>query len=348
MSYSCYHTLNFPSTRKTSGTNENAIFTLSSAIKNVKSVRVKQVYIPFTYYTFHDGNNTLTMKYGGTDYDVTITAGDYTGTTLATEMQTRLNAHASMTGFTVSYSSSTKKFTFANSTVSAVVYTCNVAPIIGFSATPTPATSISSDFEVYNSTFSFFDANRSFIINNGSDRTVYISAGNYSATTLATELQTVINAHGSLSGFTVTFNSSNYKFTLTHGSVSFVVKATGTAAAMIGFTEDSTSALTATGDTIAKLDGPDYVYIRSNLLTERKNNGITTNSRHRDVLYKVNIKESHGLITNDDGDKNPSVTYNYSSTLSFSTIDLRLETEDGQLLDLNTRNWGCSIEFETS
>lgn len=86
----------------------------------VSGYAVTQLANDFRWKTYKPGGNftitsTTNLLYinDGSNKTITLTAGNYTYTTLASHAQTQLNASSS--GWTVSYSTTTDKFTFANS-----------------------------------------------------------------------------------------------------------------------------------------------------------------------------------------------------------------------------------------
>lgn len=84
--------------------------------------------------------------------------------------------------------------------------------------------------------FTIDTTNNKIYGNDGSSFTATISSGNYTASTLATEIQTQLNAASS--NWTVTYSTSTYKFTLANsGSVTLTLSnSTNAAWSTIGFT----------------------------------------------------------------------------------------------------------------
>ena len=67
------------------------------------------------------------------------------------------------------------------------------------------------------------DTNKTIVLNDGSDKTINLSPGSYTFIQLGNHLQNTINSHSSLSGFSVTSNSTNFKYTISHSS-KFIIK----------------------------------------------------------------------------------------------------------------------------
>lgn len=89
---------------------KQSIFALRN--ENV-TLQLKEISIPNTFYTITTGyNDVIDFNLGGV-LSATISPGAYTSTSLATELETVMNA-ASAGGFTVTYSIYTFKYTIAN------------------------------------------------------------------------------------------------------------------------------------------------------------------------------------------------------------------------------------------
>jgi hypothetical protein len=83
----------------------------SGNIANIYDERRATYASMYSYFNVESDNKKIYIN-DGSDYTITLTEGLYTGTTLATELQTQLNASSS--NWTVSYSTTTKKFTISN------------------------------------------------------------------------------------------------------------------------------------------------------------------------------------------------------------------------------------------
>lgn len=108
--------------------------------------QVKSVEIPFSYYVINSSNNTITWEDSVPNtHSATITPGNYTGSQLASEIQTKMNAQ--MSGFTVTFSSNTYKLSWSNASTFKLLASGNTTAdeIIGLSGDGTLATSDASD-----------------------------------------------------------------------------------------------------------------------------------------------------------------------------------------------------------
>lgn len=93
------------------------LFYYTSRNENVVGVKVLSASIPFVFYPISSANNTFTYTEGATPYTITIAPGNYTGTTLASALQTAIQVRSA--GFTVSYSTTTLLMTFTHNTATA-------------------------------------------------------------------------------------------------------------------------------------------------------------------------------------------------------------------------------------
>ncbi len=106
------------------------------------------------YFTITKSNNTLnfTSSSGG-PVNIDLTDGTYDGTTLASHIQTQMNANTTLTGtgaitFAVSYSSTTRLFTINAGTGKTIAYThtsSDAGLTVGFDSNKSAAQTITSD-----------------------------------------------------------------------------------------------------------------------------------------------------------------------------------------------------------
>ena len=121
------------------------LFRLPRPLSNIAAMKILEVQIPFSYYVIDTKNNTFTLteSAGGGAQTVTLTPGNYTTTTMAVELKTRLEAASTnVYTYTVAINSSTGKYTVSNSsgvgtfTLTFGTVTRNADPslILGFNA----------------------------------------------------------------------------------------------------------------------------------------------------------------------------------------------------------------------
>lgn len=89
------------------------LFQYTSKHPNVAAIKILQAEIPFVWDVINLVNQTFIYTAAGTPFTITIPTGTYTGATLAAQLQTLISAITA--GFTVTYSSTTLRFTFTQS-----------------------------------------------------------------------------------------------------------------------------------------------------------------------------------------------------------------------------------------
>lgn len=101
---------------------------------DVVGIKVLEAQIPFVWDTVNGDNNKFTYISNAVSYTITIPVGTYSGTSLATQLQTLLAAITP--GFLVTYSTTTLKFTFTYPLAFTWSITCNTRKsaysILGF------------------------------------------------------------------------------------------------------------------------------------------------------------------------------------------------------------------------
>lgn len=130
--------------KRSGDTDENFTIELPRRIKNVKNIIIKNACIPYTFYMVRTGVND-TIKFtdsADSDLTCTISPGNYTADTLATEIDTKLTDASSDT-YTVTFNDDTHKFTIVSSSASFVLQwsttTNSIANVLGWEATDTSA-----------------------------------------------------------------------------------------------------------------------------------------------------------------------------------------------------------------
>lgn len=225
-------------------------------------------------------NDELVFDAGGGDVTVTLAAGIYTPEDLARELTTRLEAaNGSPDTYTVTFDYGTDEVFIANDTGNTNPLDIKwedagstAAPALGFSATDHPAigagSRVSGDNSVtYSRGFLVTASNNTIMADlDGTLEAVTLTANAYTASALATEIQTRLNAADDDGDtYSVAYNSSTQSFTITNdtgnsGSADFVWTHGGsTAAALLGFSSDVTLAVGA-GSTSQTLAGLSAMY----------------------------------------------------------------------------------------
>lgn len=142
--------------KQTGSTTNEPVFSLDvqSQLNGPYGFALKSAVIPNLVYPVNSSNNTFVFaEGGGSNITSTLTAQNYTGTQLASELQTVLNADGGLV-YTVSYDSQTGKLTIAPSSSTVQFKTTNTAFtasfVLGFDDTTdtADASSITSDYPV--------------------------------------------------------------------------------------------------------------------------------------------------------------------------------------------------------
>lgn len=94
---------------------------LDDDINDVVSAQLVSADVPFTSYMINENFNKLYVTIGGNTYTITLTIGDYTTSTLASHMESMLNALLA-SNFSVSYDSIKDNFRFRSKVVFSLVF----------------------------------------------------------------------------------------------------------------------------------------------------------------------------------------------------------------------------------
>jgi hypothetical protein len=198
--------------------------------------------------------------------------------------------------------------------------------------------------------FSFYIVNSSndtFVYNDGvGDQTITFAHQNYSATELATAIQTAMTA-ASTGSFTAVYNRQTNKFTITYDAGAFTMlcsDATFTAKKLMGF---STADVASVADAITSvngvgLSGPNYMLIRSRAL-QSSNSYDAQNGASQAIARLPLVESAYSIIRFTDTSQ---IFLNDLSTVQVSEIDLELfDPESNATVDLNGLDWSCEMRF---
>lgn len=217
--------------------------------------------------------------------------------------------------------------------------------------------------------FNVTASNNTFTINEdgtGTDAFV-IPPGNYTADTLAAEVQSLINASGVLTQvYTVTYDASTltYTFTTNPNGMQIIFAASGSAALLLGFAENSTNpgavATTVTSTTTAQLLQDYEIFICSDLVGGSDNGVIPWSTAatpgplaQKQILARVPINTSFsGLITYNAHTDVPyyiCTQSNFAKVRSTSydssnpSVRFFLAFPSGTTVDLNGYHWTAEL-----
>lgn len=175
------------------------------------------------------------------------------------------------------------------------------------------------------------------------NRSVTITAGNYTSTTLITEVLARLGTIGSMSNWTMTFNTQTYKYTL-GASTDFIVLASSTFAPIIGFLTNSARATSATSDSAINLSGPNYLYVNSTNLSKMRANNTYVATSTSTCIHRVVVDVGPSDIIIDRPAAKNRISLNSKDTID--TIDLQLNDPQNNAVNLNGLNWSIEILLE--
>ncbi len=302
-------------------------------------------------------NNVLTINEnnGAGDINVTLAAGTYTLAELATLAQTAMNA-ALTNIYEVTYSARTTKFKFKVQKKDGIFlpWTLSAATTAdteyGFSALPKTAPIILSDspqFELFptlSGTFRFITS-----------ESIVLPIGTYTPTEAATILEDGINATGVVNTYSTVYNNNRKIFEVTatgggHSGATYIFGGVSGAGSLYGFDglrsgDTSVSPqLPITSSSVSLFYGPLYLYIKSNILTQKKISLQSFDEFYKNVIGKIVLNESEGnVITNNVSNDRVN---RLAANATVDTVDIRLEDENGVLYYPNNLNWAFTIVFE--
>lgn len=182
----------------------------------------------------------------------------------------------------------------------------------------------------------------------GVDYTMTITAGNYDATTLGTAIQTLANdLYPTTDPFTVTYNTSTFKYTFSHTVGNFTFKSTSTCLSLIGFPDGSSYTSTAkslSSTYPANLSGENTLYIDIPSLDVTNING--TNGSKSSVIACIPVTEGAGSVCCYD---NPHDTVFLVRKEAIYELHVKVYQEDlSTLADFQNQNWNMTIELQFS
>lgn len=176
--------------------------------------------------------------------------------------------------------------------------------------------------------------NNTLVINT---TTYTLTVGNYNSSSLITMLSSILP-----NTYTVTFNSTTNKLTITNSTSDFTFKATSTSLTILGFASGadvSSSSNTLTSPYPIDLTGQNMIYLDcQNLITVNLNNGTRTSIlrsflcdvAYGGVLYFTSQSEGGSCTIQED---------------HIGWMHIRLLGEDALTpLDLQNQNWSCTLE----
>jgi hypothetical protein len=326
---------------------------LSTAISRAKKLTVIGAEIPGTFYTF---NNTTAAICRCNGIEIVVPSDVYEDFGAVAAINNVFSANNLSTRLSVS--GNVIRFTIANGeqiiinldqTNSNYSYHAG-APLLSFTSSKnvTGPTTLDSDtnrkskYQPYGNTSLRFNVS-------GSNTTIRISTGNYTPTTLCSEIQSKISSGLSgVSSATVSYSTITYRITITVVKSSTFTSmslssSNSTISSYIGLantiTVSNNTTFTGTMDKALDIDGPQVLYIRSTT--------IGTNMRYKpanNVICKIGCPSTAkgGIIFYSDV-KNELCL---AQSTTFSSFDFTLTDHLGGYINLNGQSWSLALAIE--
>jgi hypothetical protein len=256
--------LDFNSNSRSVGIPENYTIDIDPTTR-IRGFQVKRVEVPNTVYQANTGNNVLVLSADATQY-VAVPIGIYTATRLCSTLRSALITYGMSSSITVSYSTTTYKFTITSPTPFSIypnsiqayaltngVNYGSIGSLMGFTSNQINVTSATSDLAAYgdSSIILSYDANIVFTYS-GTDYTVILPAAMYTIYSIAAKIAALMNARiarvDSSIVFNVVLNSVTFIYTFT-ANVPFILKYDYTSRALLGMVYQGNLSSTAVGAT---------------------------------------------------------------------------------------------------
>lgn len=184
-----------------------------------------------------------------------------------------------------------------------------------------------------------------------------ISAGNYTASELVSDLETELLATDADGGYTVTYNSNNYRITIDHSGGEDMVnvnKYTSPLLELCGFSLGRGTLAAAdgpaTGDNTINLSGPNSVLVHSSVFSRNRrryyaiDEGFSKTSYRDNNAFTIPVRASPGsnLVEN----LSSCVVQPLGQSNSrFNEVDFELRFPSGQSLDLHGNHWTMTLNI---
>ena len=173
---------------------------------------------------------------------------------------------------------------------------------------------------------------------------VTITSGNYNSTTFSTELKTILDAESLANGNTLTYTVSISTITgkLTISATGDFLVSLTSSSKITGFREATTTASSATGDSVINLSGPRNIYLRSNLADVlQRDSVIKDNLNFNNVLKQIPITANSGQI----------IAVSFPETEFFdimtdvSDVNFYYTDSDCNVIEFNNSPWSVSVQI---
>jgi hypothetical protein len=183
---------------------------------------------------------------------------------------------------------------------------------------------------------------------------VQVPIGNYDTTTLASQLQTSLNASGATGTYTVTYDSVTRHYTIS-STVAFQLDFTiaDSIGPRLGFTQTTTLALSATSNVSAALTDSE-IFVCSDLVSGTDNGftkfgGASSNDQTLAIVPVGSATFGSNIVYSTVGESFTTAQSNYSNQIRNNepTNSMRfwLRSPSGAAVSLGDADWSCAITF---
>lgn len=178
----------------------------------------------------------------------------------------------------------------------------------------------------------------------GGAATATIPPGNYSATSIASELATQLNATSPVGNtYNVTYSATTGRLTINNTTGTFRILSTSTTAQnILGLASsqfDGAFVASIEGSYVISITGPTRIYI-----TCTKVNDTIQNGRSSSVLVPLIVDVNWGEVIVNTSD----LGFSHNIELStLSSLTFGIQYEDGSYVDLNNQDWSMVLELST-
>jgi len=182
--------------------------------------------------------------------------------------------------------------------------------------------------------------------------TANVPIGIYTISEILVVIESAIVAESDFGNiYTFTYDVNKLLFTLTRtGGVNSLTPtmwtSSGGAFKLFGYVSDNIDSLLGvmTSQSVATLYGSQYLYIKSNALTDKKITKAASNPAYKNIIGKIILDNPAGIEVFNQGTVN--AVSSLANNITLQSVDIRIEDEDGTLYAINGSEWAFSIVFE--
>lgn len=172
-------------------------------------------------------------------------------------------------------------------------------------------------------------SNNNLYISDGTLRTITLSPGNYSSTTIVSALTTALNSSGSPFVFTVTYSQITMKLNISATGAFTILSGINPIADILGFNVPTASNTIQIASTILELNTVPYLFIEMSNVT----NNIRCANNLDYAAFVIPVTVNGGSINNFT--QNSYFTQAEITTNNISSFDIRIKTRGNLVVDLN-------------